>query len=108
MATLNKWSGYFSSSVYSFIITFVKGSIDVELGEPGSEFVSDCKVKYTGRYRYNQEITGSLHGKGDSFECHVGGMTINFKVGSRSERYISGTYSIESPYDEGTFNLARC
>lgn len=108
MATLSKWSGYFTSNVYSFVITFVKGSIEVELGEPGAEFTSTCKVKYTGRYRYNQEMTGSLLAKGDSFECNVGGMTINFKVGSRSEKYISGTYSIENPYDEGTFNLTRC
>lgn len=108
MATLNKWSGYFSSSVYTFIVTFVKGSIEVELGEAGTEYTSECKVKYTGRYRYNQEMSGSLQAKGDSFQCEVGGMTINFKVESRSDKYISGSYSIESPYDAGTFNLSRC
>lgn len=108
MATLNKWSGSFCSNIYAFIVSFVKGTIEVELGEPGTSYSSQCKMKYTGRYRYNQEVTGSLQADDNTFVCNIGGMEVKFTVTSRSDKYISGTYSIVSPYDEGTFNLSRC
>lgn len=102
------WSGSFTSNTYSLLFfSLVKGRINVKLGEPDTEYTSNCTVNYTGYYRSGESLDGTLEAKGDSLRCNIEGMIITFKINSRTDKYISGTYSINSPYDYGTFSLNR-
>lgn len=108
MATfLSKWKGTFFSDFYSWIVTLVKGNIEIDLGEDGSNFTSTCKITYTGFYRSGQTISGKLEVDGPNYHCFIDDMDIYFTVNSRTKTEIKGTYSIQTPADHGNFTLTK-
>lgn len=106
---MEKWKGTFWSTTYSFAYfwTFVSGEVELDLDPGQKEYFSTFRLKYTGKYRNGEQITGNVRVSGSIITLDLEGMMISFMIQSQTPTAISGNYGITQPFDQGTFKLYR-
>ena len=102
-----RWIGTFWSERYSYCYfwTWVRGEFKLHFNDLTTDFTTPFTIRYTGEYKWNEEISGEFKCKNGQCKAYLPRMKIYFTVNSNEDDVIKGTYMIPKPQDYGTFEL---
>lgn len=104
---MGKWIGNFGSNKYSTL--FVSGDIEMQLPNNTNVYpiTGSYDVIYRGIIGYGIRFQGKINvmNPREMKIVIAGNRTVTFEMTEKSPRKISGTYILDSPSDNGLFEL---